>query len=411
MKLPSPELQEYIENLINTRLESSVDYSHVLRWLDNFEDEDQLHAINVLSKIEYFSYNRILDFISSQLNKIDTFGFKKNYIIPIGNPGKSGCLIQYICQQILKGKRNYVFIRDFRDIVSKGFSNDDAIFLVDDIIGSGNTFIDWLKSETMNNEYGELLNRWIKQSHVNILSIILTPTGLKKINSEFPTIQIFADLREKAFQRVGSIFGGSVKMLPYRNFCYKYGKMLSPKNPLGYENTQALIIFDHSAPNNTLPIIWANKKFKNGKSWYPLYPRFVDQRINTSKNKEKEDRKRLVQLHELFGYDIVTKQLFTTVNLYLLEMLTLKIHNMSEHSIAQKLSLPIGQIDNLWQKGVDIGLWDVNHDVTEKCRKRYKEKLKEIRFRRTDELDLQYKYSSVEYGNVIYIPETFRGVK
>lgn len=411
MKLPSVELQEYIEGIIATRLESSVDYSHVLRWLDNFEDQDQSKAISVLSKIEYFSYNKILRFISGHLESIDAIGYKRIFIMPIGNAGKSGGLIQYACQQILKGKGNYIFIKTFNDIASKDFSEHDAILLVDDIVGSGQTLIDWLMIENQNNEYGELLSRLIEQSQVNIMSIVVMRNGLRKIQVKFPTIRVFAEERNKAFERVDSPFGGSVSMLPYRDFCYKYGVNLSHRNPLGFGNAQALIVFDHASPNNTLPIIWSNSKTQNGKSWYPLYPRFTNQRIKQLEDKDKDNRKCLVQIRELFGYDNVTKQLFATTNLYLLEMLTLKMKNMSDYSIAQKLSLPSNDLNTLWQEGITLGFWDSSHNITSTCKKRYDEIIKEIRFKRTEEQNRQYKSQNIENDYNIYIPETFRGVK
>lgn len=54
MILPSLDQQEYIEGIISTRLNSSIEYSHVLRWLSNFDDSEQDLAIEILSKIDYY---------------------------------------------------------------------------------------------------------------------------------------------------------------------------------------------------------------------------------------------------------------------------------------------------------------------------------------------------------------------
>ena len=67
MILPSLEQQEYIEDIISTRLNSSIEYSHVLRWLSNFNDSEQDLAIKILSKIDYYSYNRILSVVQLSL--------------------------------------------------------------------------------------------------------------------------------------------------------------------------------------------------------------------------------------------------------------------------------------------------------------------------------------------------------
>ena len=80
-------------------------------------------------------------------------------------------------------------------------------------------------------------------------------------------------------------------MLPIREFCYSYGeKLFSTYNrdnhleethPLGYNNSQALIVFAYNPPNNTLPIIWSSK------NWKPLYPRISQQKISESKKYRK----------------------------------------------------------------------------------------------------------------------------
>lgn len=76
-------------------------------------------------------------------------------------------------------------------------------------------------------------------------------------------------------------------MLPYRKFCYDYGKNLFTTynkkekkdeiHTLGYKNSQALIVFAYNPPNNTLPIIWSSN------NWIPLYPRVSQNKMSKSK--------------------------------------------------------------------------------------------------------------------------------
>ena len=53
MKLPTPEIQQHIEDIISTRFHSSIDYAHVLRWLDNFTDEE------LVTEIKKFFPNKV----------------------------------------------------------------------------------------------------------------------------------------------------------------------------------------------------------------------------------------------------------------------------------------------------------------------------------------------------------------
>jgi len=62
------------------------------------------------------------------------------------------------------------------------------------------------------------------------------------------------------------------KMKQIREFCYKCGQQICRGRELGYSNSQALVLFAHAVPNNTLPIIWVDKYEDNGvkKYWQPL---------------------------------------------------------------------------------------------------------------------------------------------
>ena len=60
-----------------------------------------------------------------------------------------------------------------------------------------------------------------------------------------------------------------------KKICTKYGKRLYPEHPLGYEDSQSLLVFPHNVPNNTLPIIWAGPESESeeGVVWKPVWKR------------------------------------------------------------------------------------------------------------------------------------------
>lgn len=197
MILPSLEQQEYIEDIISTRLNSSIEYSHVLRWLSNFNDSEQDLAIKILSKIDYYSYNRILSVVQSKIERITLNLEGKCIFLPIGEPGKSGGSILYICQQI-QGEKS-IYVNHMEDALNKLSISSDVLVLVDDIIGSGNTFCSWLKEILIMDEIGELLERLIEQSRVKIVSIVVQEKGRQKINHEYPKIDVLGEDTRKSF--------------------------------------------------------------------------------------------------------------------------------------------------------------------------------------------------------------------
>lgn len=410
MILPSLEQQEYIEDIISTRLNSSIKYSHVLRWLSNFDDSEQDLAIEILSKIDYYPYDRILSVVQSKIKRIALKPMGKCVFSPIGESGKSGGHVLYTCQQIQR--ESSVYVNHIEEALSKLSSPNDVIVLVDDIIGSGNTFCSWLKEKLNKGEIGNQLNNLIVQSRIKLISIVVLEKGKRKINSEYSTIDVLGEDTRKLFLQTRSIFGGHVRMKRYREFCYKYGKLLSKRWPLGYENSQALIVFDHATPNNTLPIIWSDSCIAGrNTAWYPLFPRFAHQRVIRAKETMQDKRRELVLLRELFGYEEVEKALFKRSNLHLLQIVKLKLENVDVFTIRQALGISQNDLEELFNLGVSKNLWDAQWQLTEPCRTQYRELKKKIAFDKTVRKEKELEASSYLRGEIIYIPETFKGVK
>lgn len=410
MILPSLEQQEYIEDIISTRLNSSIKYSHVLRWLSNFDDSEQDLATEILSKIDYYPYDRILSVVQSKIKRIALKPMGKCVFSPIGESGKSGGHVLYTCQQIQR--ESSVYVNHIEEALSKLSSPNDVIVLVDDIIGSGNTFCSWLKEKLNKGEIGNQLNNLIVQSRIKLISIVVLEKGKRKINSEYSTIDVLGEDTCKLFLQTRSIFGGRVRMKRYREFCYKYGKLLSKRWPLGYENSQALIVFDHATPNNTLPIIWSDSCIAGrNTAWYPLFPRFAHQRVIRAKETMQDKRRELVLLRELFGYEEVEKALFKRSNLHLLQIVKLKLENVDVFTIRQALGISQNDLEELFNLGVSKNLWDAQWQLTEPCRTQYRELKKKIAFDKTVRKEKELEASSYLRGEIIYIPETFKGVK
>lgn len=410
MILPSLEQQEYIEDIISTRLNSSIKYSHVLRWLSNFDDSEQDLATEILSKIDYYPYDRILSVVQSKIKRIALKPMGKCVFSPIGESGKSGGHVLYTCQQIQR--ESSVYVNHIEEALSKLSSPNDVIVLVDDIIGSGNTFCSWLKEKLNKGEIGNQLNNLIVQSRIKLISIVVLEKGKRKINSEYSTIDVLGEDTRKLFLQTRSIFGGYVRMKRYREFCYKYGKLLSKRWPLGYENSQALIVFDHATPNNTLPIIWSDSCIAGrNTAWYPLFPRFAHQRVIRAKETMQDKRRELVLLRELFGYEEVEKALFKRSNLHLLQIVKLKLENVDVFTIRQALGISQNDLEELFNLGVSKNLWDAQWQLTEPCRTQYRELKKKIAFDKTVRKEKELEASSYLRGEIIYIPETFKGVK
>lgn len=122
--------------------------------------------------------------------------------------------------------------------------------------------------------------------------------GLKKVeeSSCFKGIIPCKRLSEeyKAFSPNSQIFPNQETRERLKEMCEKYGRQLYPEHPLGYDNSQALIVLPHNTPNNTLPVIWAGDKNEKepGVIWHSLWKRRKKVQPYIGENKP-EDRNEL----------------------------------------------------------------------------------------------------------------------
>ena len=111
MRIPSEELQNRIVDTIRYRFYDRLNLYDVYRWLDNFQDDEQELAVSVFEKLEYYREEDLLGILSKGLYRIISDCWKENkkavnlMFMPLGRPGKSGHVIQYLVKNLLKSKK------------------------------------------------------------------------------------------------------------------------------------------------------------------------------------------------------------------------------------------------------------------------------------------------------------------
>lgn len=74
------------------------------------------------------------------------------------------------------------------------------------------------------------------------------------------------DESDACFSERSKVFTDLDERLRARDIAEKKGSLLCKPAPLGYSDSQALVVFSHNCPNNTLPIIW-----EKNRDWVPLF--------------------------------------------------------------------------------------------------------------------------------------------
>ncbi len=272
---------------------------NIFKWLNNFLNKNEIYLALILAdKILYYNKNEIRYLwrliLTNRVKRYlfdDIFGegysgtsedinnqfidFIKNkcVFIGFGEIHKSGTHMIYLFRQAVSGiiKGADINFKEYSNFLSSeiDLSDKKVIFFFDDFIGTGNQAVkEWKEKIIVSNIYK-------KNSHISFLYTVLTGfsngvnnieknTGMKVILGEQPMDDSF-----RCFSDRSLIYENEKERKEAEKIMEKAGRMLY-EYPLGYENDQAAVAFDHNTPNNSLPVIW--KKMDDG-SWYPLFER------------------------------------------------------------------------------------------------------------------------------------------
>ncbi|MFW0716556.1 hypothetical protein [Pedobacter sp. N23S346] len=237
-----------------------------IRWFENFKRSEFDIALLIYKNIRYYSegdIDELLDKMAMALRKLFQNDLSKVMFSGLGDSsaGSGEQFLYRLNQRLRLPQQN--FPKDFRSSIG----NHDAIVFIDDIIGSGNQATRYYKKKLADVK----LTKYY-------FSLLAYENGIKKIREEtgFEKVITLSLMNEShmAFSPESEIFPKHL-ITKLRIIAELYGQKLYPLGPLGYDDSQALIVFAHNTPNNTLPIIWASDN--NEKSieypWNPLFER------------------------------------------------------------------------------------------------------------------------------------------
>lgn len=255
----------------------------VRRWLGQFgTNVGQRLMFKLLLKLKFFEEDQIRQRLATLQQMIGRdVAFRYEGKVPrlhdiitsyLDNPGKSG--FQYAK---LYGEENKIYYENIQEPSSalksaRSGTSVKALVFVDDFLGTGQSAINSLLS--MRDELLEVeRTRGIPvflcviagfQQSANTVEEELARRGLR-INVRIAEPLADAD---RAFSNQNGTFCDADECEKARRLASDLGARLEPKHPLGYGNSEALVVFERSCPNNTLPVIWASSN-----DWVPLFKR------------------------------------------------------------------------------------------------------------------------------------------
>jgi hypothetical protein len=410
-------------------LKNSVTSLQVAEWLGNFKPTEYEMALWLLKHIEYITNEELVALLDRNLQKILSAVDPTAPIIvnSIGEYGKSGTMLIYYFKKTPVYQNNKGRISFYENaIVFEQKRKDDlvspnsTIIFLDDFLGSGKSFYDYYKLSVKPHIQG-----YGKITKIFVLCIFHLKKAANLLMKYTPEVKLIGEARNAAFSSKGSVFGYRYHFLKLRDMCYDYGEelfsVLDRKKkkyipyPLGYENSQALIVFPYGPPNNTLPVIWSSRKTKN-VNWIPLFPRSTAVKIEEAREFRKDMAFKLSLIRHTHAgmffrsgfQDLGWKKFhfITQTDFLLFTVIFLKRKRRPIPIICQLLGITEHEYSDIVKSGTADDLFDSNGEVTAHGTEVYLEVLKSLRYFRRE---LKWRERNFKMRNIVYIPTSFNG--
>lgn len=379
----------------------------VFRWLRNFDESEWDMALNVLDKVVYYSSDRIEETLEGHIKQIvEEHKGVHVYVLPSGNVGKSGHVMAYHAKKVIENlglPEKVLSLLNLRSLDT--VKRNAVIALLDDFSGTG---------ESIKKFYYEHVKDAVDGKIVAVCA--LTVAYMEKASNYLQSkcdIKIYGDLHKPAFVRRGSVFGYEKSMIPVRDFCFKKGELLFPNwrnqslKPLGYENSQGMVCFEHTTPNNTLPILWYEELIPGlDKKWNAIFPRFANSRMERGRRLRMSSGFWLSAMQKMNMPNTDWAMHHTTESLRLISVVAQKYHQRSNMYIAQVLGICVEDVEEIIGIGKGKGLFDENGNLTLEAKTIYEE------IRKRDKIlehDIPKQMSRIMIDSV-YVPTSFRGI-
>lgn len=255
-------------------------------WLRQFGDNtNQRLMFRILKNISFYTEDHIRSkmkeahgiVIRGLVRRIEAGKRRRGDILVsyLDSPGKSGA---YYAK--LYADENEIYVNNVveRGRLRKALETRQevqALVFVDDFMGTGDSASEYFKK--IAEECGEVL-----RNRRGLRTFFITVCGFRtaQVKVEGTLVQCSLPVKvhtcdpldesAKCFSERSQIFPDAVERNQAKTIADEHGRRLVKRNPLGYGNCQATVVFAHSCPNNSLPILW--KESKN-PPWKPLFKR------------------------------------------------------------------------------------------------------------------------------------------
>jgi hypothetical protein len=267
---------------------STVGPEEVRAWLEQFGDSsNQRLALALLENLEFFPVRRVREsFIElhrlarrntredlttrSHLKQRKRRDFVVAYMEPDGKSAHT--MAQHYADANNISRECVIAVERAAPLIDK--HQVQRVVIVDDFIGTGQTVSDRMR------ERAQDIRKAAEMTHREVLLAVVCgfEEGVIRAQASIDALALpmevavatELDRANRAFDESSRVFSSSEDRLVARRTVEELGRELGSEEPLGTGDLQALVVFEHNCPNNSLPVLW---KGSETLPWKPLFAR------------------------------------------------------------------------------------------------------------------------------------------
>lgn len=246
----------------------NVPEERIRDWIKQFKTSDHDLAARLLDCVEFYSHDQVAAAFRGILNGLPGWDAdpekrkgKWRFVPFSSSAGESGDSMTHKFRHAnnLAGKKyNELFIHR-SDILREDLGENDVVVLIDDFIGTGSQVC-----EAWSEQFGELL---AEVGSVYLVVVAGCNQGLKRISDEVGLDVVVHHLLDDS----DNIFADSCKHFSdeEKHSILKYCETANSREPRGKGDCGLVVVFAHTCPNNSIPILSSQ-----AKAWEGLFRRY-----------------------------------------------------------------------------------------------------------------------------------------
>ena len=245
-----------------------IQESRIRDWLKYFSDDDRDLAARLLDCIHFINNEQIRAAFRGILeglpgwDRISSRRTAKWRFVPYSSSsGESGDSMMHVFRQannLAATRFNDLFI--YRsDLLRERLGMEDTVVLVDDMIGSGSQVC-----SSWDEGFSELL---AGVGQVYLVVVAACDHAIQRV-SDSTDMVLVPDVQ---LHDADNFFHSACKYFhkDEKETMLRYCKLVDEENPKGFGDSGLVLVFAHTIPNNTLPVLG-----KSTDDWEPLFRRY-----------------------------------------------------------------------------------------------------------------------------------------